>query len=333
MGRSPAIPPELLTAPFRVARGAALGVSAATLRGPRFRAPFPGVRVAATLEDTLRVRAAAALVALPDGSVLSCHTAAEVRRIPVPTEPDIHADIPANRRPTRICGIAAHGRKVPIAAVQGLPVCTPAENFLELAEHLSLVDLVIAGDALVRHGWVQLGALHDAVSQVAGRRGIRVARRGVGLVRARVDSPMETRIRLLLVLAGLPCPEPGFRVLQDGRFIAYVDLAYPQYRVIIEYDGDLHRTLKKKWRMDVATREELRDLGWTVIVLTWDDYAVWPARTVGRVARELARHGHPDVPPGWRTGAVDARTLGAEWHAAFPGTARVAWDWADVPPA
>lgn len=333
MGRSPVVPPELLAAPFRTRYAASLGVSKATLRGPVFRAPFAGVRVAASLEDTLRLRSAAALLALPAGSVLSCHTAAELRRLPVRKESAIHADIPVGRGRTRIDGIAAHCRTVSSVRVQGLPVCTSVENFLELAEHLSLVDLVIVGDALVRHGWVQLDDLRAAVAGALGRRGIRRARRGASLVRTRVDSPMETRIRLLLVLAGMPCPVPGFRVMQDGQLIGFVDLAYPEYMVVLEYDGDLHRVLKRKWRMDVATREALRDLGWTVIVLTADDYAVRPAHTVGRVARELVRRGHSDVPPVWGSGTVDARTFGPEWQAAFPGTARAAWDWADDPPA
>lgn len=330
------VPRELLNGPFSTAQAIALGVSRGTLRGPLFRTPFRGVHVAATLEDTLRLRAAAALVALPAESVLSCQTAAELRRIPVPAipgVPTIHADVPTARREPRITGITAHGRDVAAVRVQGLPVCTAVETFLELAEHLPLVDLVIAGDTLVRHGWVGLDALRLAAAAGAGRRAVRRARRAGALVRDRVDSPMETRTRLLLVLAGLPCPVPGFRVMHDGHLIGFVDLAYPQFRVIIEYDGDLHRTRKAKWRMDVTTREQLRELGWTVIVLTWDDYAVIPARTLGRVARELARRGCAEVPAAWRTGNVDVRDLGAEWCAAFPGTGRQAWDWEDAPSA
>lgn len=333
MGRRADVPPKLLTTPFSVARAEAMGVSAATLRGPRFRAPFRGVRVAATLEDTLRLRAAAALVALPDGAALSCHTAAGLRQLPVPTVSSVHADIPTRSVRARIDGIVAHRRDVPVVVVQGLPVCAPVPMFVELAQHLALVDLVVVGDALVRRGWLELDALRAGVTVVVGRRRVGLAARAADLVRPRVDSPLETKVRLLLVLAGLPSPVSGFEVVHDGQFVAVVDLAYPQWRVIIEYDGDLHRTRKSKWRMDVATREALRDLGWTVIVLTWDDIAATPARTVGRVARELTRRGCPDVPPAWRAGTVDPRSLGADWHTAFQGSARAAWDWSDVPPA
>lgn len=326
------VPAHLLADPFRCTDARALGVSVDTLRGPRFRAPFQGVRVAAALADSVQLRASAALLALPAGSVLSCHTAAELRRLPVPRQSAVHADIPAARVRTRMPGIQAHRRDVTAVQLSGLPVCTPGEMFLELATYLSLIDLVVVGDALVRRGWMRLDALEAAVGAANRRRGVGLARRAVALVQPRVDSPMETRVRLLVALAGLPCPVPGYRVLADGHVIGWVDLALPAYRIAIEYDGDLHRTLKRRWRMDVATRDELRDLGWTVLVLTWDDYAVTPLRTVGRVARELDRRGCPNVPPRWRDGIVEPWTLSAEWRAAFPGAGQQAWEWADAPP-
>lgn len=189
-----------------------MNVSADILRGPTFRAPFRGVRVPAALEDSLQVRAAAALQALPTGSVLSCHTAAELRGLPVPGQSAVHADIPAARVRSRMPGIQTHRRDAQAVRVRGLPVCSPAVMFLELAAYLSLVDLVIVGDALVRRGWIRLDPLHAAVSSTPGRRGVRLARRAMQLVRAGADSPMETKVRLLVVLAGLPCPIPGYRV-------------------------------------------------------------------------------------------------------------------------
>jgi hypothetical protein len=55
------------------------------------------------------------------------------------------------------------------------------------------------------------------------------------------ESPMETRVRLLLVLAGLPRPTSQF-VVRDalGGFVARADFAFPVQRLIIEYDGALH---------------------------------------------------------------------------------------------
>lgn len=326
-----AVPSHLVSSPFRRSDALATGVPVGLLRGPLFRSPFYGVRLAAELEQTMRMRAEAALLALPSGAVLSCHTSAGLRSLPVPAQATVHADIPVGLRGSRVRGVVTHVRDVPAVRVQGLPVTPPPELFLELANYLSLSDLVIVGDALVRRGWIKLDALAAAVGAVTRRRGVLRARRAVQLVRPGVDSPMETLVRLLMVLAGLPCPETGYRVIVDGHVIGWVDLALPAYNIVIEYDGDLHRTLKKKWRMDVATRDALRELGWTVIVLTWDDYGVTPTRTLGRIARHLALNGCESVPTTWRGGHVDRASLSAEWQAAFPGTARSAWGWEEQP--
>ncbi len=53
---------------------------------------------------------------------------------------------------------------------------------------------------------------------------------------------METRLRLLLVLAGLPRPHAQVSLHDDaGRFVGRSDLYYPVQRLAIEYDGSTHR--------------------------------------------------------------------------------------------
>lgn len=53
---------------------------------------------------------------------------------------------------------------------------------------------------------------------------------------------METRLRLLLVMNGLPGPEAQVELrAQDGRFVARVDLYYPEPGLALEYDGANHR--------------------------------------------------------------------------------------------
>ena len=147
--------------------------------------------------------------------------------------------------------------------------------------------------------------LRKAVATTGRRRGVQTARRAAQLVRAGVDSPMETRVRLLVVLAGLPEPEPNVVVRDEvGGWVGVVDLAYPELKIAIEYHGDVHRTKRGKWRSDVAKAELLRALGWTVIILTADDIESRPERTLLRVRGALVEAGHPEVPaavdPAWR---------------------------------
>jgi very-short-patch-repair endonuclease len=57
---------------------------------------------------------------------------------------------------------------------------------------------------------------------------------------APAESPMETRLRWLLLQRGLPRPEVQVDLRADNnRYRA--DLYYPTARLILEYDGDNHR--------------------------------------------------------------------------------------------
>ncbi|WP_222263215.1 endonuclease domain-containing protein [Modestobacter marinus] len=62
----------------------------------------------------------------------------------------------------------------------------------------------------------------------------------MALADGRAESPPESRLRVLLTMAGLP-PVPQWSVRRaDGVFIARVDLAYPAVRLAVEYDGAWH---------------------------------------------------------------------------------------------
>jgi hypothetical protein len=53
---------------------------------------------------------------------------------------------------------------------------------------------------------------------------------------------METRLRWLLIRAGLPTPEVQTDLRDGGaRFVGRADLYYPSARLVVEYDGGNHR--------------------------------------------------------------------------------------------
>lgn len=165
---------------------------------------------------------------------------------------------------------------------------TPARTFIDLAPKLPLVELVVVGDAILR----RLGTLPDletAVGRAARRRGVVRARQALPLLRARVDSPMETRLRLLLVTAGLPCPEVNVPVYDaTGGFLGTGDLVYRDARVVIEYEGDQHRTDRQQWRNDLWRYERFADAGWLVVRVSADDVLRRPDFTVLRIRRLLS---------------------------------------------
>ena len=186
-----------------------------------------------------------------------------------------------------------------VRKVDGRPVLSVERTFLDLAASrpaLNLVDLVILGDAAVRRGWTKPEQIAERAERAHGR-GVRLARRAAALVRIRVDSPMETRLRLLLVLAGLPEPAVNQPINDMGGWLATPDLSYPGWKIAIEFDGDHHRTERRQWAADKRRRRMLReDLHWQILECTADDVLRRPEETLRWVHGHLTAAGHPSVP-------------------------------------
>jgi len=121
---------------------------------------------------------------------------------------------------------------------------------------------------------------------------------------------MESRLRMLLVLAGLPEPEVNHK-LRDayGHVTRRFDLSYPRVRLIVEYDGRQHVEVRENWVSDLDRREELDDDEWRILVVTSEGIYRRPEVTVARVHRQLRVRG-------WR--GLPARTSDA-WRPFFPG--------------
>ena len=127
----------------------------------------------------------------------------------------------------------------------------------------------------------------------SGRRGLQRARAALPLLRTRSESPRESTLRVIIVLAGLPEPECNLNVFDpNGTFLARGDLVYPDYKLFIEYQGDHHRTDRAQWRADIRRIGRLEDHGWQVLQFTDDDLQD-PAALVARIALRLRAKGAP----------------------------------------
>lgn len=83
---------------------------------------------------------------------------------------------------------------------------------------------------------------------------------------------METRVRMLFVLAGFPEPVVNVEVFDDsGRLRYRIDLAWPTVKVAVEYDGRHHIRREEQWTYDIRRREDLEGEGWAFLVLTAAD--------------------------------------------------------------
>lgn len=284
---------------FTVGEARAAGISPGVLRSNRFQSVLHSVHVRADVPITPRLRAEAALLLVPDG-VLSHHTAMELWGAAGPSSGQVHLSV--HRNPKRAL---PRIREVRIHEVQdleqmpwdGLTLTSPVRTFIDLAACTDLADLVAAGDSLVRRTGTRPELFRNAAAAKTGARGIRRAREAAELIRLGVDSPMESRLRLLLVLAGLPEPQVGRIVyFSDGGWLAQPDLSYPEQKIAIEYDGRHHLEDVRQWRRDIARRENLEREGWLVRVITAGDLLRSPAVVIGRILEDLHTRGHPGAP-------------------------------------
>lgn len=295
--------------PFSRAAGIAAGLKQSTLRGPRFVSPFTGVYVSADSPATPVRRVRAALVPFHGRGFASHASAARVYGLSIPTLPDEHVTVVAakHRRahPGIVCHVVARAQTI---VLDGVQVSVPEQLFVELAALLSLVDLVVVGDELVRRGWSTPEKLADHAAS-SSLPGARAARAAASHVRRRVRSPMETRLRMLLTLAGLPEPEINVLVGSENGTKREHDLLYRRSKTALEYDGRQHVEVVQQWESDLQRREDTDDDGWRVVIVVARGIYREPEATLRKVHRILIERGEPDVP----------RVLLDDWRPHFPG--------------
>ena len=124
-------------------------------------------------------------------------------------------------------------------------------------------------DRLLRARLVTRPDLDKYANRRAGERGIRRFKRVVALADGRAESPQESRLRVALVLGGLPTPDVQWEIHDADGFVARVDLGYPQWRIALEYDGVWHAGAAQLPR-DRQRLNRLQLAGWLVIHVTAD---------------------------------------------------------------
>lgn len=103
---------------------------------------------------------------------------------------------------------------------------------------------------------------------------------------------METAIRLLLARCDLPEPEVNPAVLGTSReFLGYADLMYPEWGVIVEYDGEHHFALSQQRVDDLDRVDRFVRADYRVIQIHKEHLASDPAAIVDRVRAALLARG------------------------------------------
>ncbi|GAB6986100.1 DUF559 domain-containing protein [Nocardioides pyridinolyticus] len=284
--------------PFTTAQFVESGHDRSLLRRREYQQVFRSAWVHVDdMDELTRIRAA--LLLHPEGAVASHFSAARVYRLPVPEHPFEHVLVFRAKDRRRRDGLKSHVtiRLKRIRRVRGVAVVEPVTMFIQLAAYLSLVDLVVLGDAIVR----EFGITPEKLVKLCRRSGDQhagAAAVGAAFVRVGVDSPAETILRMLIVLAGLPEPTTNVQLHDEsGALRRRFDLYYRAGRVIVEYDGRQHAEDVRQWRRDLHRREELDDEHYRILVVTAEGIYRKPEETLLRVRRVLLERGVAHVPP------------------------------------
>lgn len=164
-----------------------------------------------------------------------------------------------------------------ITTVAGLPATSVLRTLTDIARYEPLVEAVVVADSALRAELTTEHELHATLRALPGGRGSTRVRRAWALVDPRSGSALETRARVLMALARLPRPVSQL-VIHDGQgqFLARVDFAFVEARVIVEMDGYAYHNSRESFLSDRIRLDELARLGWTLIRLTWEDVVLRP---------------------------------------------------------
>ncbi|MCV7066414.1 hypothetical protein H7H51_12985 [Mycolicibacterium farcinogenes] len=172
-----------------------------------------------------------------------------------------------------------------ICQIGGIRLTTPARTAVDLACKFPEDTAVAAIDALARAAHLKVSDIESAADRHSGRKGIKQARTTIALVDPGAESPQETWLRLLVVRAGYPAPQSQYPVYNEyGALIGEVDLAWPELKIALEYEGS-HHTDPEQLRKDIQRVDAMIEMGWTVIRITRRDGA---ANVLGRIAKARA---------------------------------------------
>ena len=148
-----------------------------------------------------------------------------------------------------------------------LPRTDPTTAAWETAAWLETCRAVGIVDSLLREKLTSRDALAAIAASHAERPGGRRARWVFDLADPGAQSPPESELRVRLVLAGLPRPVAQHPVRLASGLVLHPDLAWPEFRVAIEYDGRWHADDEQLHR-DRQRLNQLVGAGWLVLHVT-----------------------------------------------------------------
>lgn len=260
---------------------------------------FAGCFARADAPPTLHERARVLQRSIVAGSIISHSTAARLYGFPLPRtmttcEEVLHCRVPPECSARRGRWLSTHPMHPgPTMRWAGLTLSHPLEVLREIAGDLTHVERVMIVDAIAGGRWcrplqIQLAELRAMAAETTGR-GSAAVREACRDARENVWSPQETRTRLMLLDEGFAEPVCNAPVVDPDTGVVYrADVAYPELRIAIEYDGKVEHMTRTQWANDLHKNEVLHRLGWTVLRISAEDL-LRPRLFLARLRAAMAR--------------------------------------------
>ena len=306
------LPRELHRTAFTPADAARFGVGPERLRRRDIEHPFHGIAAHGLAIDDDISRCHAYLSRLGRDQLFSHITAARLHGMPLPSalrsHTELHVTAFGGTNAPEARGIVGHEASAALErsdAVHAIPVTTAVATWIDLAgmringrTALSRADLVAIGDFLVSGARLEhakqaplctIEELSEAVEAHSHRRGAGALAWALPRVRVGVDSPKESELRLLLTRARRAEPETNLAVPLDDGTRWHLDLGYRAERVGLEYEGDRHRTDRRRWLSDLTRARRLQAMGWVVFRVGANDLRSEGARMLVADVRRALR--------------------------------------------
>lgn len=148
-------------------------------------------------------------------------------------------------------------------------VTSPVRTCWDLAHWLDPVEAVVILDNLVSKRVVSVADMLAYAQARSGQRGWARLINAARLVDGKAESPQESRLRVRLAKAGLVAPVAQFVINDRAGFVARVDLAWPELKIALEYDGAWHAD-RRQLERDRARLNRLVAAGRLVLHVTAD---------------------------------------------------------------
>lgn len=179
-------------------------------------------------------------------------------------------------------GIVLRSDRLPddeVCRIAGIPATTPARTVFDLGRQGAAVHV----DAVLAATGATVTEVAALVGRHRGARGLVQLLTVLGRADGGAESPQETRLRLVLVDAGLPKPTTQIHVWDGRYFIARLDMGWERWRVGVGYDGTQHWTDARQRSRDIDRIAELDALGWRIVRVSADMLRHRPRTITDRV--------------------------------------------------